>query len=288
MSVFHPMILNDPAIWALPAGEFKLYAALLVFVRPDGTGAFPSNETLAEMVGVNERSIKRLLSDLEAKGIIDRTHSENPDGSFRRTITVNYVPVLRSGHATVSKSWKPDPKGGVIIDPPGVTSNTEGVSSVTRGGVSSVTPEHTHIEHTQKNNDDDEERKTPSAESGEPFEMPPSANPARMPVVASLPIRPPLPREHVPVQVPPEMRDRIYTTLGTYGDDFVRRLTQEMVDKPGFIDDTLRAAARGKRPVALALKLLADFGNWISPMERHEMDKAVRNEIFFRKLGVRK
>ena len=39
--VFHPMILNDPAIWALPAAEFKLYAALLVFVKPDGSGAFP-------------------------------------------------------------------------------------------------------------------------------------------------------------------------------------------------------------------------------------------------------
>lgn len=288
MSVFHPMILNDPAIWALPAGEFKLYAALLVFVRPDGTGAFPSNETLAEMVGVNERSIKRLLSDLEAKGIIDRTHSENQDGSFRRTITVNYVPVLRSGHATVSKSWKPDPKGGVIIDPPGVTSNTEGVSSVTRGGVSSVTPEHTHIEHTQKNNDDDEERKTPSAESGEPFELPPSANPSRLPTVASLPIRESIPREFVPVRVPEEMRDRIYTVLGTYGDEFVRYLTQEMIDAPGFVEDVLRSAQKGQKPIALAMKLLKGFGNWVSPAERHQKDKQIREAIFWKRMGVTK
>ena len=284
--VFHPMILNDPAIWALPAAEFKLYAALLVFVKPDGSGAFPTNETLAEMVGVNDRSVRRLLAELETKGIIARTSYDKPDGSYHRTITINYVPVIGKGRSTISKSWSPGSDQEVISDHPPVTDDLGGRLPVTGGGRLSVTAEHTHREHSQKNNDDDEERNTLSAESGEPFEHPPGTNPARMPVVSSIPLRQKPSREHFPVQVPREMRDRIYTVLGCDGDTFASRITQEMVDKPGFVDDVLRSAQNGKKPIALAMNLLAGFGNWLSPQERIEKDKEIRNEVFFRKMGL--
>lgn len=134
MSVFHPMILNVPEIWALPAAEFKLYAALLTFCRSDGSGAFPTNETLAEMVGVNERSIRRLLSELESKGVIDKTTEERANGSFKRTITVNYVPVIRAGHASVSKTWESNQNGEDMDNLPHVTDNRGGGCQEPGGG----------------------------------------------------------------------------------------------------------------------------------------------------------
>lgn len=284
MNAFHPMILNDPAIWALPASEFKLYAALLVFVNPNGNGAFPSNETLAEMVGVNERSIQRLLAELESKGIVERVVYENSDGSFKRTITVNYVPVIGRGRASVSKTYG---AGDDAHDTPRVTSVVGGTLPVTRGGALPVTSEHTHSEHTQKNNVVVGGSDTSSAESGhEPFEFPAHANPSRLPTVSSLPIRPRYQREHVPVNIPPEMRDRIYQCLGTRGDEFVRYLTQEMIDKPGFIEDVVKTASKGKKPIGLAITLLCRFGNWLDPDERRAADKKLQEEMFYKRLGV--
>lgn len=292
MSVFHPMILNDPAIWSLPAAEFKLYAALLVFVKPDGSGAFPTNETLAEMVDVNERSIRRLLGELESKGIIQRTQIEKRDGTFLRTITVNYVPVIGKGRASVSKSWNPEQEVEVMDNHPPVTDDLGGRLRATGGGRLPVTAEHSHREHTHLNNDDGGGRRTPSAESGggEPFELPESANVASLPKVGHLPLRPSLADRptRVPVQVPQDLRDRIYTTLGTYGDLFVANLTQEMVDRDGYVVDVLRSCQSGRKPIALALKILKDFGNWVSPVERHEADKKLREEIFWRRMGVSK
>lgn len=292
MSVFHPMILNDPAIWSLPAAEFKLYAALLVFVKPDGSGAFPTNETLAEMVGVNDKSIQRLLASIESKGIVSRSRVEYEDGSFRRFITVHYVPVLKRGDASaksrvINQKGVPDSRGGEDL-----TDEVERTLPVTGGRTLPVRSEHSHREHTHLNNDDDGGRNAPSAESGggEPFELPESANVASLPKVGHLPLRPSLTDRptHVPVQVPQELRDRIYTTLGTYGDLFVANLTQEMVDRDGYVVDVLRSCQGGRKPIALALKILKDFGNWVSPVERHEADKKLREEIFWRRMGVAK
>jgi hypothetical protein len=283
------MILNVPEIWALPAAEFKLYAALLTFCRSDGSGAFPTNETLAEMVGVNERSIRRLLSELESKGVIDKTTEERANGSFKRTITVNYVPVIRAGHASVSKTWESNQNGEDMDNLPHVTDNRGGRLSGTGGGRLLATTEHTHKEHSHFNNDDDEERKTPSAEKradAEPFEMTVSGS---LPKVASLPFRQvAVSRSFEPVKVPPEMRDRIYTSLGIDGDEFARHLTQAMIDRDGFVDDVLRNAEKGKKRIALALSLLKQFGNWLSPEEKREADKKLREDVFWRKMGVQR
>jgi len=98
---FHPQIFSCPEIWALPVTEFKLYVALLTFCRPDGTGCFPKNETLAEMVGVKERSIQTALTSLEKLRIISRRieHERNGVRGTWRSVQIHYV---LGGRTTVS------------------------------------------------------------------------------------------------------------------------------------------------------------------------------------------
>ena len=98
---FHPQIFSCPEIWALPATEFKLYAALLTFCRPDGTGCFPKNETLAEMVGSSEATVTRNLKSLEDAGIITRlfTNERNGRKGTFRDVRVNYTVTTARGTA---------------------------------------------------------------------------------------------------------------------------------------------------------------------------------------------
>jgi len=243
----------------------------------------PTVGFISEFRGIHLETAKAHYRAIEAAGIITREYLPKIGGGREATFTLN-LPT------------KPCTKRVTIDDSEGSPNtsfeNSEGSPNA------SFTKEVQTLPSIKENNK--EKNLNPKNDvvvcfsaqeegaNSEPFELPPSANPAAMPTVASVPFRESPPREYRPVQVPQEMRDRIYTTLGTYGDEFVRYLTQEMIDRPRFVDDVLRSASRGKRPIGLAIKLLKDFGNWIDPMERHEKDKQVRNEIFFRKMGVSK
>lgn len=245
----------------------------------------PTASAIAIVRGIHPDTAKDHMKAIEKAGFIARERKPKIGGGCELYLHVN-----------IPENPKTSPTRQDISD--GGENPTFGTSKISEGG--EITPftkgvksppsikENNKEKNINPKNDDDDCFSSSAERPTEPFEMPPSANTARMPVVASVPFRPDRPREFVPVQVPPEMRDRIYTVLGTYGDEFARYLTQDMIDKPGFVDDVLRSAQNGKKPIALALKLLKDFGNWISPMERHEKDREIRNEVFFRKLGVRK
>ena len=146
---FHPQIFSCPEIWALPATEFKLYAALLTFCRPDGTGCFPKNETLAEMVGVKQRSIQIGLASLEKLGVISRRidHERNGVSGTWRSVLVHYV---LGGRTTAVL----DRDNGAQSDTDGAQSDDmKGAHYVARRGVSPDAPQrNTPIsEHSHKN-----------------------------------------------------------------------------------------------------------------------------------------
>lgn len=243
----------------------------------------PTAGFISELRGIHIETAKAHFRAIEAAGIITREYHPKIGGGREVTLRINLPTKPRTD--------------------PGKTDDSEG-SPNTSFGKSEGSPNASFTKEVQtlpsikennkkknlnpKNDDDDRFSAQEERAKTEPFEHSPETNPARMPVVSSIPLRQRPSREHVPVQVPPEMRDRIYTVLGCDGDTFASRLTQEMVDKSGFVDDVLRSAQNGKKPIALALKLLADFGNWLSPQERHEKTKAIRNEVFWRKMGVSK
>lgn len=116
---------------------------------------------------------------------------------------------------------------------------------------------------------------TTGAESLEPFE---AGNPAPLPAVrnAAEPFRPRL-VELRPTQFKPETRDKILTVLGTEGDQFARKVTQEQADA-GFPDWILDEAKKNRTPVKLAFHLLktAWREDWISPKAEEETKRAAR------------
>lgn len=97
---FHPMVLNDPVVWALPPSEFKLYVALLSFADPDGTNCYPTNERLATRCGCSARSIQTQLASLEERGVIERRYGPLAGGKTRREMIVKYAPVVSRGTVT--------------------------------------------------------------------------------------------------------------------------------------------------------------------------------------------
>lgn len=242
----------------------------------------PTIETIAELRGIHRDTAKDHMRAIENAGFIVRKRRPKIGGGSELFLQVN-IP-QRSKTRQVGMG---DSEGGEST----TFGDSEGgeIAPLTRGVKSPPSIKEKNEEKNKEKNDDvvcfsaqEERAKT------EPFELPPSANPSRLPTVASLPIRESSPREFVPVQVPEEMRDRIYTVLGTYGDEFVRYLTQEMIDAPGFVEDVLRSAQKGQKPIALAMKLLKGFGNWVSPAERHQKDKQIREAIFWKRMGVTK
>lgn len=290
---FHPMILNDPAIWALPPAEFKLYTALLVFVKPDGTGAFPTNETLAEMVGVNDKSIQRLLLSLESKGVIKRNRIDFPDGSFKRTITVNYVPVISKGERS-AESKRYNQRGvadasddrdlihnqdHLTDEVHHLTGEVETTLPVTGGRTLPVRSEHTHIEHTQlttssrgsfsgnAESDDDGSRDL------EPWESPKGNLPAPAPQPRVLRYR---------VALTDEQRDLAVQALGltcTEG-ELIRVLERKPIvaEHPTFLAWALKQtiAKRPTKPIAYLTSLIqtswAD-GAWVDPEEQDRIER---------------
>ena len=96
---YHPQLYSCPEIWALSGDEFKLYAALLTFCKPDGTGAYPFNKTLLEMTGKSETTLSRNLKTLEDAGVITRIYANERNGrkGCFRSVRVNYVPTIAKG-----------------------------------------------------------------------------------------------------------------------------------------------------------------------------------------------
>lgn len=163
---FHPQIFSCPEIWALPAAEFKLYAALLTFCRHDGTGAFPSNETLAEMVGVKPRSVQLALASLESLGVISRhvEHERNGVRGTWRSVLVHYV---LGGRTTATLGRDNDRFTAQLVTCGAQSDDMGGAQSDARGGAQSDAPQRNtpRFEHSHNN-----KAEAVRDDGGEPFE----------------------------------------------------------------------------------------------------------------------
>lgn len=265
-----------------PAEKVTLWAILSLWNQCHARWvSSPTVENVAGIVGVHTETCRKHFVAIESAGFISRDRESIPGGGSRVVLTINLPDPVRPRFAySPTKTLSSEPRESLGSEGSESLGSVEGSESL--GSLKENTPE----KNLNPKNDDDEGGKSPIAGRGnlEPFEMPVAVT---LPKVASLPMREsPARREFVPVKVSPEMRDRIYTSLGVDGDEFARYLTQEMVDRDGFVDDVLRSAEKGQKRIALALSLLKRFGNWKSPEEKREADKKLREDVFWRKMGV--
>ena len=216
---YNPVLLNDPKVWALRPVEFKVYAALLTFCNPDGSGAYPTNRRLMDLVGMAERTLQSCLTALEEAGVISRAVERTAQGTYR-TITVNYC----CQYQRTSMTLKSD---RVHSQAP------EGVHGEAPQGAHSQAPEGVHGEAPQKTipiND----HSPKAAAAAEPPELPPPLAVGGLPNVkaGTLNMRR-KPARYEPVQLG-AIRDRF--TAAFHGADrtALNYVSQEMVDT-GFV-----------------------------------------------------
>lgn len=77
-----------------------VFTALATYAQADGAGAWPSVATLADVLGVDRRTVQRHLRALEAEGFV-RAVGPRPHGRMDRR-PVTYALVLERGGATVT------------------------------------------------------------------------------------------------------------------------------------------------------------------------------------------
>lgn len=255
---FNPMVLNCPEIWALPPSEFKLYVALLSFADKNGEGAFPSNRTLEEMVGVKERALQVLLKSLEDKNIITRLSETCAKGTLR-TITINYAvqTIEQIGRINLrSRGASDNTPRGAVDNTPGVQ-QTAGDHSCINNGIKSSSFE---------------EVLTPSPKQQQGG-------------LSSLRKDLPNPKTYNPENLTPRkgavlteaQRNLATQLLGASGQDrqFASSVSQEMANKTGFLEFYLRATIKASKERKIKGTTIAyligsinnswDNGDWVDP-----------------------
>lgn len=254
---FNPMVLNCPEIWALAPSEFKLYVALLSFADRNGEGAFPSNSTLEEMVGVKERALQVLLKSLEDKNIITRSSETCSKGTLR-TITVNYAV------QTIEQI------GRINLRSRGATDNTPRGAVENTPGAQSTAGDHSCINNGIKSSSS-EESLTPSQQQPE----------------ESLSSRTnlPNPKAYTPESLAPRkgavltevQRNLAAQLLGVSGQDkqFAASVSQEMANLTGFLEYYLKATIKASKERKIKGSTIAyligslnnswNNGDWVDP-----------------------
>ncbi len=86
-----------------------IYCAVLLFANSDGSGAFPSIGTLAEVAGMSERQARAVLARLESEGLLRITRRVDGDG--RRT-TSSYTALGSPVKAPMLDGGVPAPHAG--------------------------------------------------------------------------------------------------------------------------------------------------------------------------------
>lgn len=266
---YNPMVLNCPEIWALPPSEFKLYVALLSFADKNGEGAFPSNSTLEEMIGVKERALQVLLKGLEDKKIITRA-SETCSRGTLRTITVNYAV------QTVEQI------GRINLRSRGAADNTPGGAVECTPGAQWTAGDHSCINNGIKSS------------SCEESLTPPKQQPEEL---SSVRTELPNPKTYKPENLAPRkgavlteaQRDLATQLLGASGQDrqFAASVSQEMANKTGFLEYYLKATIKASKERKIKGTTIAYLigsinnswgnGDWVDPDQaaKDQRDKEI-------------
>ncbi|CAB5237962.1 Helix-turn-helix domain containing protein [uncultured Caudovirales phage] len=269
---YNPVVPNDPAIWSLPAPEFKLFVAVLSFANPDGTGAWPSNKTLASMTGVDRRSVQRTITSLIERGIVLRTFEADERGT-KRTMTIAASAI--AGRNAVIYKCDENVTGDDTNVTPSDTNVTGGDSGVTGGdknvtggvtnlsweGVTKMSPNHSPIDHSPKPTT----TTTAAVDSGK---VSGKAVVERSPILKR--------GFKKPATLSEAQKGLAARLLGASGEEakLCEVVTQEQADKPGFLEYCLNGALRswtaGKisgRPMPYLITIISNSwndGNWVS------------------------
>lgn len=76
---------------SLPAAHVRVLAALGIYAGPDGT-AFPSQETIAGIIGINRATVCRAIKGLRERGYLDRYRKATSRGRYRNVYQLRYPP----------------------------------------------------------------------------------------------------------------------------------------------------------------------------------------------------
>src|SRR5256885_2607222 len=72
--------LREAAAARLSGEELRAYCALLLFIDENGE-CFPSQATLAELTGLERRSVRRALASIQTAGLLRRSPRWRDDGA---------------------------------------------------------------------------------------------------------------------------------------------------------------------------------------------------------------
>jgi hypothetical protein len=273
-----------------------LRTLILISTYADGkTGeCWPTNTAIGRALGKSSRAVQLALNELKDAGFIsmvdgqgknrkikveskdwfDRptkktsNHEGNLHGStMKKTFTVDVFNHEGNLHPNHEGNLHPNHEGN--LHP-----NHEGNLHPNHEGNLHPPNKNTPIEHTQEHNssgggvsEESESHATATAavdKNLEPFE---AGLGTRLPDVRNG-VKPFRQSQFkiVPTQFEQSTIDRIYQVLGTDGDAFAAMVTQDQADA-GFVEWILRKAETGKKPIALAIKLLKTSwrDGWTNP-----------------------
>ena len=99
----------------LPRAEKQVLQALASFAKADGTGAWPSIDTLVKYTGLSPRGVQQALRDLEAKNLI-AAESSKVGGRHSQTVRYRILnPKLCADIiAAIESTWK---RTGAVVAP---------------------------------------------------------------------------------------------------------------------------------------------------------------------------
>lgn len=264
-------------------GAEALRLLLVIAAHADKQGrTFVSNDTVGQLLKIKPRNVQKLIKNAIDAGYLKRQFDP---ATGRRYLHVNFSDsgderAVHPAHSECASTRTGSARDGALSVRGGAHSECASPTPPIYEEQFSVTAIFNNGGGGSENVRKESKPEPPAAtttgeESLEPFE---SGNPAPLPAVrnAAEPFRTRL-VELKPTQFRPETRDKILTVLGTEGDQFARKVTQEQADA-GFPDWILDEARRNKTPARLAFHLLktAWREGWISPKAEEETKRAAR------------
>lgn len=248
---------------------------------------YPSIESMADDLKRSIRTCKYAIAELKTIGLIDTERDQKGQWSYR----------IVGAKTCTDRVQKSAPKRVQNSAPVSATHGaTHGAThSATHGAEICTPPKNPHIREATEATETTEA--TEGCGGGVTEESKPvtkaiaAADECLEPFESGLPVRMPEIRNGVkpsrtsafrivPTQFQQATIDRIYQVLGTDGDDFAAMVSQDQADA-GFVEWVLRKAESGKKPIALAVKLLKTSwrDGWTNPNAEEDAQYAELVEI---------
>lgn len=243
---------------------------------------YPSIESMSADLHRSTRTCKYAIAELKAADLITVERDQKGRWSYLIHGAKNCAKrVQKTAPDTVQNSAE-------------VSATHSATDSATHSAKFCTPPNNPHIGEATEATETTEGRRSFSEESEpaenataaagknlEPFE---AGMPARMPEIRNgvKPSRQSAFRI-VPTRFSQATIDRIYQVLGTDGDDFASMVSQDQADS-GFVEWVLRKAENGKKPIALAVKLLKTSWRegWTNPNAAEDAEYAELVEMMRR------